>query len=147
MTRATLIQVAFGAGSAGLAAALVWLVAVFRCRSPEESSHREMHMELAEIIDQRCKEFSAQQVEMARRVESLETRMQDPIPALRGPIGRTDRSRAIQLLRSGLTPATVAVNLGLGAREIHLIAAVSRALSGHLIARDVHGIKEERPTF
>jgi hypothetical protein len=139
-----LSQVATGAGVAGLASGVVWLIALFRCRVRKESPCLQMRADLNAIIDQHGSEFSDRLLEMARKVENLETLVSGAaVPAIPTGISRNSRSRAMQLLRSGQAPATVASSLSLGARETHLIAVVSRALSTHSNLRDVHGMKED----
>src|ERR1019366_9625399 len=95
---ATLIQFATGAGIAGLASGLVWLLAFFRCRAREENPPLQTRAELTAIIDQHGKEFSARLVEVSRKLESLEAQVSGAVPVLRSGIGRNHRSRAIQLL-------------------------------------------------
>jgi hypothetical protein len=97
-----------------------------------------MRTELTAIIDEQSRQFAARLVEVDLKLDGLNTQESGSIPLVRSGIGRNHRSRAIQLLRSGLAPGSVALNLSLGAREIHLIAAVSRALTTHKEMNEEH---------
>ena len=138
MNPTTLVQFAKGAGVAGLASGVVWLIAFFRCRARRESPLLQMRTELTAIIDEQSRQFAARLVEVDLKLDGLNTQESGSIPLVRSGIGRNHRSRAIQLLRSGLAPGSVALNLSLGAREIHLIAAVSRALTTHKEMNEEH---------
>jgi len=134
--QSSLMQVATGAGIAGLASGIVWLIALLRGRAREDGFSRQMRVELSGLIDQQSRDFSARLSEIARKVECLEAQAPQVASMLRAGTGRNDRSRAVRLLRAGLAPATVASSLGVGTCEIHLIAAVSNALSANAAGRD-----------
>jgi hypothetical protein len=146
LTQLALNPLAMGAGIAGMASGWACLAVFFRCRAQQKGLKAQLYAELSAAIEQKGTEFSARLSETARKVENLEIRIPGTVAAVRGGIGRSDRSRAMQLLRSGLAPATVASKLNLGAREIHLIAAVSRALSADTFELNpVVGREESRP--
>jgi hypothetical protein len=100
------------AGASGIAGSVICLLALRKGRIAVERTHAEFRALLAECIE-KTEQLSAQ-----NRDESGRT-----------ALTRSIRSQAIQLLRSGMPPDTAASTLGIGKREMRLIACVSRELS------------------
>ncbi len=87
------------------------------------------HSELLSMLDGQRKESAQQIAEIARGVEDLERSQRSIEEAGGSGIPRSRRSQALQLLRSGMSPESAASSLGLGTREMRLIANVSRVLT------------------
>jgi hypothetical protein len=66
---------------------------------------------------------------VSRAVEFLEASGRNTEDAIGRAMNRSLRSQAMQLLRSGMTPDTVAAALGVAKREVRLIAGVSSVLT------------------
>jgi hypothetical protein len=73
--------------------------------------------------------FAGQIFELNRNIAVLELSQQNVEEG--GRLTRSRRSQAMQLLRSGVTPESAAASLDIAAREMRLIAKVSRILSHH----------------
>lgn len=85
------------------------------------------HSELLSMIEWQRAENTQQIAQLTRSVEILE-RTQHSVEEAAGGLTRSHRSQAMQLLRSGMSPETVASSVGLAAREMRLMAKVSRIL-------------------
>lgn len=86
------------------------------------------HAELLSMIEWQRAESAQQVAQLTRSVEILE-RTQRSVEEAAGGLTRSHRSQAMQLLRSGMSPETVASSVGLATREMRLMARVSRVLT------------------
>lgn len=99
-------------------------------------------MGIRTLLDEKAEGLSDRLSEVLNRIQTIEARGDRVTMPASGQIGRGIRSQATNLLRSGMSRTTVARNLGLGAKEIDLIAAVSEALSLPEITRSSGMLKE-----
>jgi hypothetical protein len=122
------IDPALIAGVSGTAAGAACLLMLRSHRSHAERQREELQTELQSQLRQQREEFSDQVARLGRSVEVLELSAKSVEEAGRG-LSRSRRSQAMQLLRSGMSPESAAASLGMGRREMHLIAKVSRILT------------------
>jgi hypothetical protein len=80
------------------------------------------------LLEQKA-DYSEQIARLSRRPGALELGGQDIGQPGTSGLTLSIRSQAMQLIQSGMSPETVAQALGIGKREIRLIANVSRTLS------------------
>jgi hypothetical protein len=122
------IDPALIAGVCGTVAGAVCLLMLRSNRARAEWQREELRAELhSELLRQR-EEFSERVAQIGHSVEVLELSAKSVEEAGRG-LSRSRRSQAMQLLRSGMSPASAATSMGMGRREMHLIARVSRMLT------------------
>ena len=79
------------------------------------------------MLHARHTECAGQIAQLGESVSELAKSAQS-MDAAKGGITRSARSQAMQLLRSGMSPDNAAAALGIGRREMHLLASVSRIL-------------------
>jgi hypothetical protein len=82
----------------------------------------------AMLLEQQV-EYSRRIAELGSNVAALEQSAQNVDEVRTGELSRSVRSQAMQLLRSGMSPASAASALRIGKREMRLIATVSSTLS------------------
>ena len=116
------------AGVCGTLAGAVCLLMLRRHRALAERQREQLQSELQSELRQQREELSQQVAHLGRSVEVLELSAKSVEEAGRG-LTRSRRSQAMQLLRSGMSPESAATSLGMGRREMHLIAKVSRILT------------------
>jgi hypothetical protein len=116
------------AGVCGTVAGAACLLMLRRHHTRAEWQRAELQAELQSQLWQQREEFSEQMAQLGRSVEVLELSAKSVDEAGRG-LSRSRRSQAMQLLRSGMSPESAATSLGMGRREMHLIARVSRILT------------------
>jgi hypothetical protein len=113
------------AGLAGILTALVcWSLLRKRCASVEKG-----HKDTVSLNNQRWTECSGRIDQLDRNVELLELSAQNIEHVGRIGLMRSQRSQAMHLLRSGMSPDSAAANLGIARREMRLISKVSNILS------------------
>jgi hypothetical protein len=113
------------AAAFGVLGALAGIIALRRYQSSAAMLRAELYSTLGA-----CKlEICARVEELGREVENLE--MRSPITDEVGKTGlnRSARAQAMRLLRCGTTPESAAATLGMGSREMRLIARVCGTLS------------------
>jgi hypothetical protein len=91
-------------------------------------TQKRFRLEMQSMLREHQVECSAQIAQLAANVAVLETSAQNADNLSTGALSRSTRSQAMQLLRSGMSPENVAASLGLGRREMRLLASVSRTL-------------------
>ncbi|HEX4278599.1 MAG TPA: hypothetical protein VHZ74_24755 [Bryobacteraceae bacterium] len=116
------------AGIGGIFGWIVCLVLLRRRRLAAEKSRAELRGELQEMLRAQQAECSEQIAQIGRSVALLESSSQT-IDASRAGFTRAVRAQAMQMLRSGMAPASISAALGIGKREIRLIAEVARTLT------------------
>jgi len=126
---ATLCYVAVSLGLIACATGALSMIAVVRYRRKTEALLDRKSLSLSTSIDERNAVISARLEEAVLEIGSLDVRTSGASAPIGADMGRGVRSRAMQLLRDGLAPASVARTLHLGVKEIDLISAVSEALS------------------
>src|SRR4051794_14130524 len=107
------------AGIAGCCASLVFLaICLAAIRAGRENTAQDMRS-IQGDCERRAEELTAALV-------SAEAGMQSTAEMLRdGRLSRSSRARALQLLRSGVSPETAAESMGMATREMQLLARVS----------------------
>jgi hypothetical protein len=123
-----LMDPALIAGICGMVAGAACLLMLRSHRARAEWRREELQAELQSQLRQQRAEFSEQVARLGHSVEVLELSAKSVEEAGRG-LSRSRRSQAMQLLHSGMSPESVAISLGMGRREMHLIAKVSRILT------------------
>ncbi len=143
MTLLTQVQLNYaliGISLGALLTALLCAAALRRCLRRFGLHQQQMQAEVRRVIERCDANLTACTDEAEQSSQPSRVRVQE-LAAPPAGIGRTDRSRAMQLLRSGLTPATVASSLNLELNEVHLIGAVSKALQLQGIGRDASHLR------
>jgi hypothetical protein len=116
------------AGACGILTGSICLLALRRHRIAIDRSHAE----LRSMLREQEVEWSARIEQLNRGMAILELRAQNYDEVAKGGgLTHSVRLRAMQLLRSGMSPESAASTLGIGRREMRLIAGVSRTLSLH----------------
>jgi hypothetical protein len=87
-----------------------------------------LRSEVEAMLNARQAESSVQIARLTESVTELESSARSVDVATKGGMTRSARSQAMQLLRSGMSPDNAASALGIGKREMHLLADVSRIL-------------------
>jgi hypothetical protein len=105
----------------GVCGILVGLICLLALRKYRISAAR-THDELRAVV-------RAQDAEWSGRMEQIEMRLQNIDDAAKGGLGHSARARALQLLQSGMSAESAPSTLGIGRREMRLIAGVSRMLT------------------
>lgn len=123
-----LIDPALIAGVCGTAAGAACLLVLRGQGARAQWQREELKAELESQLRQQGQEFSEQVARLGRSVEILELSAKSVEEAGRG-LTRSRRSQAMQMLRSGMSPESAAASLGMGRREMRLIARVSRILT------------------
>ncbi len=100
-------------GVCGLLAGVICLLALRRHRIATAGAHAEVRSMVRE-----------QEAEWSERMEQLEMRAQNTDDAAK--VTHSARAGALQLLRSGMSAESAVSTLGIGRREMRLIAEVSR---------------------
>jgi hypothetical protein len=112
-------------GVCGILAGLICLVAL--------RGHRiaaaKVHAELRSMVREQEAEWSGRIEQLDHRMAAFELRVQSVDDAAKGGLTHSVRTRALQLLQSGMSVESVASTLGIGRREMRLIARVSRTLT------------------
>lgn len=117
---------ACGSGVAGCAAVLLSLVQVRRCRN----AFRREAASLRDESETRHKECLRQLAALAERAEESGCGSPASPELLRdGRMGIPARSGALRMLRSGMAPDTVAVELGMAKAEVRLLGKVGALLA------------------
>jgi hypothetical protein len=129
LTLLKLIDPGFLAGAFGTLSALICLLALKKDRVTAKRIHAELRAELQAIVLEHKAGCSEQIAQLSRSVTVLELSAQNVDQAGKGGLTRSLRSQATQLLRTGMSPESAASTLGIGRREMRLIARVSRTLS------------------
>lgn len=117
------------AGVFGILGGLICLLALRNHRVAVEKTQAELRLELQSMLREQQVACSGQIAQLGRNVAVLELSAQNIDEAAKGGLTRSVRSQAMQLLRSGMSPESAASTLGIGRREMRLIARVSRTLS------------------
>lgn len=112
-------------GALGVIAGLACFILSRRHRSALERAGSALRSELNDYKA----ECSAQIEQLGRNVSTLELSAQNVDEAGKGGLTRSVRSQAMHLLRSGMPPDSAASVVGLGKREMRLIASVSGILA------------------
>ena len=123
-----MIDPALIAGICGTVAGAACLLMLRRQRVRAEWQREELQAELQSQLRQQREEFTEQVARLGHSVEVLELSAKSVEEAGRG-LSRSRRSQAMQLLRSGMSPESAATSMGMGRREMQLIARVSRILT------------------
>jgi hypothetical protein len=119
------------AGASGTLASLTCLLALRwlalgKYRSDAWQSHADLRTELQAELSEQKAECSEQIALLRSSISVLELSAQSAEGAARGGLTRSLRSQAVQLVRSGMRPEGAASTLGIGRREMRLIACVSQ---------------------
>lgn len=121
------------AGATGSIPGLICLLVLRRHRIKIDNTRSELRSEMNSIVHSALNEYKvecAEQIaQLGRNVETLERNAQNVDEAGKGGLTRSVRSQAMHLLRSGMPPESAASVLGIGKREMRLIARVSGILS------------------
>jgi hypothetical protein len=117
------------AGSLGISSGLFCLLVLRKQRSASALAHAEMGSEIQSRLLEQKADYSEQIARLSRELDALELGVQNTGQAGRSALTLAIRSQAVQLIQSGMSPETVAQALGIGKREIRLMANVSRTLS------------------
>jgi hypothetical protein len=117
------------AGACGLLGASIWGRRALRkhCAAAAQS-HAELRSELQSMLCEQKADWTEQIAQLGRTVAVMELSAQNIDEAGKGGLTRSVRAQAMQLLRSGMSPERAASTMGIGKREMRLIAAVSRTL-------------------
>lgn len=120
-------------GGLGCLGGAICLIALRRHRMAIESARSELRSELNTMVHSALDEYKvecAEQIaQLGRNVATLERAAQNIDEAGKGGLTRSVRSQAMHLLRSGMQPESAASVLGVGKREMRLIASVAGILS------------------
>lgn len=92
-------------------------------------SNERRYSHLLSLINLQREEMTQQIEQLTRAVEAQEQNRRDIGEMCSAPLTRSHRAQAMHLLRSGMSPETAASSLELPAREIRLLARVSRILT------------------
>jgi hypothetical protein len=98
-------------------------------RSDARQSHADLRTELQAVLSEQKVECSEQIALLKSSIEVLELSARNDGGMARSGLTRSLRSQAVQLLRSGMPPEGAASMLGIGRREMRLIACVSDRIS------------------
>jgi len=118
---------ALAAGLLALIGCGVCLALLRLWRLAADSNLAAMRMEFATLIEGQRAECREEMARVGRELSLLESSAQD-IDRLSRGFSRPLRAQAIALLRSGMPPAQIVRELGIGRQEMRLIAHVSRTL-------------------
>jgi hypothetical protein len=121
----TLLDPGTVAGACGILAGSICLLALRRHRIIAEKTQSEFRS----LLHEQKAECFQQIAQLDRNMAVLELSAQNIDDACNGGFTRALRSQAMQLLRSGMSPEIAASTLGIGRREMRLIARVSHTLS------------------
>lgn len=113
---------------AGVSGILAGLLCLFALRKRGAAFER-AHAELLAMLGAHNAECSERIEQIGCGMAVLELNAQNIDGAGKAGLTRSVRSQAMQLLRSGMPPDSAASTLGIGRREMRLIARVSRTLS------------------
>ena len=116
------------AGAGGILAALACGLALRSHRVRMQAAQAALRSELESMLHANHTECAGQIAQFGESVSELAKSAQS-LDAARGGITRSARSQAMQLLRSGMSPDNAAAAVGIGRREMHLLASVSRILT------------------
>jgi hypothetical protein len=116
------------AGACGILAALICGLALRRQRIRNHAEAAALRSELESMVRAQHTECADQLARLGESVSALENSAQSMDAAAKGGITRSARSQAMQLLRSGMSPENAASTVGMGRREMQLLAGVSRIL-------------------
>jgi ABC-type cobalamin transport system ATPase subunit len=115
----------------GLIAGLTGILAAVAClvflRGYRITTARQ-HEELSFLVRQQQMESAARIQQLERNLAVLESSSRSIENLSGGALTRSRRSQAMQLLRSGVSPDTAALKLGMAKREMRLIATISNIL-------------------
>jgi hypothetical protein len=109
------------AGVLGLLIGLICLCALGKKSATFRRTQQELETNQAACLEQIG--------QVSRTVEFLELSGRNTDDAIGRAMNRSLRSQAMHLLRTGLSPETVASTLGVAIREVRLIAGVSSILA------------------
>jgi len=112
-------------GASGILGSVICWLALRQRRIAVERTHAELWA----MLGAHKAECSEKIEQLGRGIAVLELSAQNRDEAGNAGLTRSVRSQAMQLLRSGMPPDSAASTLGIGRREMRLIAGVSRALS------------------
>jgi hypothetical protein len=112
-------------GALGLLIGIICLMAMWRTTASQARAQGKLQTDL-DRNQAACLEQIGQ---IGRAVEFLEASGRNTDDAIGRAMNRSLRSQAMQLLRSGMSPETVASTLGLAKREVGLISCVSSVLT------------------
>jgi hypothetical protein len=116
------------AGACGILAALTCRLALRRQSIRNQAEAAALRSELESMVRAQHTECADQIARLGESLSVLERSAQSMDAAAKGGITRSTRSQAMQLLRSGMSPENAASAVGMGRREMHLLAGVSRIL-------------------
>ncbi|MDP9054976.1 MAG: hypothetical protein M3N93_11865 [Acidobacteriota bacterium] len=85
-----------------------------------------LRSELESMMTAKQAECDARMASLGESLAVLERSARNADTAAIGGLTRSARSQAMQTLRSGVSPEQAACSLGIGRREMQLLAAVSR---------------------
>jgi len=125
MTMRILSDPGFITGTVGVVAGIVCLVSLRGHRVRLEQAREELHI----LLRQHQTEYQDGIGQVTRAVGFLEESAQNTQEALHGKLTRSLRARAMQLIRSGMSPEKAASATGIARADMRLIARVSRILS------------------
>lgn len=115
-------------GACGILAALVCGLAIRRHRLQTQRDHAALRAELESALKAQDSACADQIARLGESISVLENSAQSPDTAAKGGLTRSARSQAMQLLRSGMSLEHAGTASGIGKREMHLLAGVSRIL-------------------
>jgi hypothetical protein len=98
-------------------------------RSDARQSHADLRTELRAVLSEQKVECSEQIDLLKSSIAVLELNGRNDAGVATGGLTRSLRSQAVKLLRSGMPPEGAAAILGIGRREMRLIACVSDRIS------------------
>lgn len=117
------------AGVLGIVAAAICLFSLRGHRMRMDLRIEQTREELHIMLRQHQTEYEDGIGQVRHAVEFLEKSGQSTEDALRSRLTRSQRSQAMQLLRSGMSPESAAPAAGMAIRDMRLMAKVSRLLS------------------
>ncbi len=120
---------AAAAAVSAIAAVTVFALLLRRGRIDAKEREEARRREMESLLDVQKTECSRHLEQLGRRLEFLESSAQSSGSIATGGLTRSTRAQAMQMLRSGMSPENIATRLGIGRREMRLIAHVSRTLS------------------
>lgn len=117
------------AAAPGFALGIVAMILAARASRRQRTALEHLREELLVMMSQHRTEYRDSLDEMGRAIAFQEESARQTEEALRERLTPSLRSRAIQLLRSGLSADSAASTLGMPRSDLRLIAAVFRIFS------------------
>jgi hypothetical protein len=130
------MDVNFFLACGAIAIAAVCLIAVYAqkksCNEKQEAVETAAY-HVRQACENRSEELKTElKSEFKSAIDALEAGVRGPERALgKGNLGRSGRSEALRLLRSGIAPETAAATLGMPKHDLVLLSKVANVLAAH----------------